>query len=181
MRKLSCLIVSVSLLFLLAACSSSTLTPTKVVTSCLDCLKKGDYQGMALYMVNLEGLSDIVNPEQAEIMDRMFSKLTYKNTSESVNGDNARVTIDITSVDFKTITASVLSEMIAIALSGNDSDDLAELTENMFLEKLSAPDAPMVTMTTTVNLVKVDSDWKISDDNDDFGNALIGGMGDLGD
>jgi hypothetical protein len=150
-----------------------------VVTSSLDCLQKGDYQGLAPYLVNPDGLTEAINPEQAEIMDKMFSKLTYKNASETINGENATVTIDITSVDFKAITVSVMSEMIAIAFSGNDSEDIGQLTENLFMEKISTSDVPLTTMTTTVNLVKVDSDWKISDDNDDFGNAITGGIGDL--
>jgi len=196
MKKLCCVLLTFSLLFMLAGCSNSSPEPPKkpspkeVVASFLDCLKNGDFAQVADYVEDPssieEAFADGEDSNIPALARDLFSKLTYANAAESIDGDNAEVKIDITTVAFGDIMQSVFMEAMTAVFSNMTSEepedeDFEAAIEKMVADKIKAADAPMNTSNATFSLKKIDSAWKISmDENDEeLLNALFGGMNDF--
>ena len=185
MKKIFCVIMSIALLavFMLAGCSGSATqsgpAPEKVVASFLDAIKNSDFEKAQQYTVNQD--EDIFNEDDSELpvfVAEIFSKLSYGNISESIDGDVAHVSVDITTVDMGVVMSKLMTEMIGYAFAGLSDEQLDTMMENLVRDMVNASDALQITGTVDFELVKVDSQWKV-EPNEELANIVTGGMMDF--
>lgn len=101
--------------------------------------------------------------------------MTYEIGECTVDGNKAEVEIKINTVDLPAVIVNYTVDALLHAYDNKEwNTDEAEL-----INVLSAEDAPRKDFTATVNLTKTDNGWIIDDENDEFFNALTGGLVDL--
>lgn len=176
-RKILSVVLAVIFMFALASCGASD--PKGVVDAYMKACQKLDVEKMEEYF-----------PGQGSTLDReaygesdsdFFSRITYELGETAVDGDKATQKIQITTVDMAAIMTELITELTAemmTNLGDSEFDSVAYLNE-LLAEKLSNPDAKLITTTVTVNLEKnSDGKWIISspDQNAEFLDALSGGI-----
>ena len=176
-RKILSVVLAVIFMFALASCGASD--PKGVVDSYMKACQKLDTEKMYEYFPG-QGAS-IENDALGESDIDFFSRITYELGETSVDGDKATQKIQITTVDMTTIMTELVTELTAEMLTnlGDSEFDSEAYVNELLAEKLSNPDAKLITTTVTVNLEKnSDGKWIISspDQNAEFLDALSGGI-----
>lgn len=176
-RKILSVVLAVIFMFALASCGASD--PKGVVDSYMKACQKLDTEKMYEYFPG-QGAS-IENDALGESDIDFFSRITYELGETSVDGDKATQKIQITTVDMATIMTELVTELTAEMLTnlGDSEFDSEAYVNELLAEKLSNPDAKLITTTVTVNLEKnSDGKWIISspDQNAEFLDALSGGI-----
>lgn len=119
--------------------------------------------------------------EEYMMLKALFGKLEHKIiTSEKVDKDTVKVTVDVTAVEMKPILTEFYGNAIAYAFqnafSGNQISDeeMSKKMSEMFMESASKSDLSMVNNTATITVVRKDKQWKV-ESNEEFVNAVLGG------
>ena len=128
---------------------------------------------------NEDGYLTLVDAEGNEISEAniaiykaMLPRFTYEISSVTIVDDiNAKVTATLTTVDFITVWLDYY--MVAME---HQSEIHWDPGMEVLAEMLSAEDAPFVTTETIINMIKENGKWIISPDNEEFSNALLGGV-----
>ncbi len=131
-------------------------TPEKSVEGMLNSLKNADIEGVTKYV----SYEDIVNQVDMlqnlqmdeEVQSLLFSNLSWKILNISKEESTASVEIEITNKDFSEVISNYTQEALRIAFSGESFT-----TE----EQLKNEEISTQTTTTTINLEKQDSQWKV--------------------
>lgn len=190
MRKLTTILLAVILCLSIVACGVDP-TPTDVVNSYMDALKKNDTATISeLYSGDTE-LSNFFNSTgvdteslSEEFMSTIKEKLLafeYTLSNEKIDGDKATVDVSVKTYNFKVAFTNAVSDYFQKALSMIFSDvsdeEMNKLMENTLSEHLN--DATFdYEKTAQINLTKTEDGWKIDDfeDNTEIINTLTGGM-----
>jgi len=148
-----------------------------------------DYFDSAVEVFETEDTPDPENPmESKEIEDRLnelFTQFTYeiKSVEKSEDGDTARVTVEMVTVDAGEIMADFVNLLIVkateLSQNGGTEEELTALIAPTFLEAMK--DAKIDKLSTSVvkmNYYKENKKWWIAggDTNLKFIDALMGGM-----
>ena len=152
-------------------------TPEKTVEGMLNSLKNADFESVNKY-VNYE---DIVNESEMlqnsemdeETQSLLFDKLTWKILNISKEENTASVEVEITNKDFDQIISNYKQEALRIAFSGESFTE--EDQNNKLKEQLKNEQIGTKTVTTTIQLVKQDGEWKVQAD-ENLVNALLPGL-----
>ena len=146
-------------------------TPEKTIDGMLNSLKNGDFEGVNKY-VNYD---EIVNESEMdeEAQNLLFDKLSWKVLNISKEENTASVEIEITNKDFAEIISNYTQEALKIAFSGESFTE--EEQNNKLKEQLKNEEIGTKTVTTTVQLVKQDREWKVQAD-ESLINALLPGL-----
>ena len=152
-------------------------TPEKSVEGMLNSLKNADFESVNKY-VNYE---EIVNESESlqnsemdeETQSLLFDKLTWKILNISKEENTASVEVEITNKDFNQIITNYTQEALKIAFSGESFTQ--EEQNNKLKEQLKNEEIGTKTVTTTVQLVKQDREWKVQAD-ESLINALLPGL-----
>ena len=152
-------------------------TPEKSVEGMLNSLKNADFESVNKY-VNYE---EIVNESEMlqnsemdeETQSLLFDKLTWKILNISKEENTASVEVEITNKDFDQIISNYTQEALRIAFSGESFTQ--EEQNNKLKEQLKNEEIGTKTVTTTIQLVKQDKEWKIQAD-ESLVNALLPGL-----
>ena len=152
-------------------------TPEKSVEGMLNSLKNADFESVNKY-VNYE---EIVNESESlqnsemdeETQSLLFDKLTWKILNISKEENTASVEVEITNKDFNQIITNYTQEALKIAFSGGSFTQ--EEQNNKLKEQLKNEEIGTKTVTTTVQLVKQDREWKVQAD-ESLINALLPGL-----
>ncbi|WP_114571367.1 DUF4878 domain-containing protein [Exiguobacterium flavidum] len=179
-------LLAAAALALLAGCGGPT--PAETAESYLGAVKKADLEKARDLSTgentSIEQKADDLTTEEREMFAGIFEELEYDVTKEKITGDTATVEADITNVDMAKVFGGVVQELIgdafADAFAGDTPSD-AEMEQKMMtlLEKeLAKKDLDRVTMKTTLQLKKVDGEWKV-DTSDEVMNAVSGGFSDV--
>ena len=152
-------------------------TPEKTVEGMLNSLKNADFESVNKY-VNYE---DIVNESEMlqnsemdeETQSLLFDKLTWKILNISKEENTASVEVEITNKDFDQIISNYKQEALRIAFSGESFTE--EDQNNKLKEQLKNEEIGTKTVTTTIQLVKQDGEWKVQAD-ESLVNALLPGL-----
>ena len=152
-------------------------TPEKSVEGMLNSLKNADFESVNKY-VNYE---EIVNESEMlqnsemdeETQSLLFDKLTWKILNISKEENTASVEVEITNKDFNQIITNYTQEALRIAFSGESFTQ--EEQNNKLKEQLKNEEIGTKTVTTTVQLVKQDREWKVQAD-ESLINALLPGL-----
>lgn len=151
-------------------------SPTKVVESYFSEIKKGENAEVANYMLNsveetVEKDGDKeTDPKMEEAMKIYMLSLDAKVLSEEIKDNKASVEIELKGINFSNIIMELLQEGLANAFSGNEMS--AEDMNNSILEKIKT--AKVETRTGKINLSKVDKEWKIETEDEDFISLIFG-------
>ena len=152
-------------------------TPEKSVEGMLNSLKNADFESVNKY-VNYE---EIVNESEMlqnsemdeETQSLLFDKLAWKILNISKEENTASVEVEITNKDFDQIISNYTQEALRIAFSGESFTQ--EEQNNKLKEQLKNEEIGTKTVTTTIQLVKQDNEWKIQAD-ESLVNALLPGL-----
>ena len=152
-------------------------TPEKSVEGMLNSLKNADFESVNKY-VNYE---EIVNESEMlqnsemdeETQSLLFDKLTWKILNISKEDNTASVEVEITNKDFNQIITNYTQEALRIAFSGESFTQ--EEQNNKLKEQLKNEGIGTKTVTTTIQLVKQDGEWKVQAD-ESLINALLPGL-----
>ena len=152
-------------------------TPEKSVEGMLNSLKNADFESVNKY-VNYE---EIVNESEMlqnsemdeETQSLLFDKLTWKILNISKEENTASVEVEITNKDFNQIITNYTQEALRIAFSGESFTQ--EEQNNKLKEQLKNEEIGTKTVTTTIQLVKQDGEWRVQAD-ESLVNALLPGL-----
>ena len=152
-------------------------TPEKSVEGMLNSLKNADFESVNKY-VNYE---EIVNESEMlqnsemdeETQSLLFDKLTWKILNISKEDNTASVEVEITNKDFNQIITNYTQEALRIAFSGESFTQ--EEQNNKLKEQLKNEGIGTKRVTTTIQLVKQDGEWKVQADKS-LVNALLPGL-----
>ena len=180
-KKVGYWVGGIILLFVVLAIVTALLllptTPEKTVEGMLNSLKNADFESVNKY-VNYE---EIVNESEMlqnsemdeETQSLLFDKLTWKILNISKEENTASVEVEITNKDFNQIITNYTQEALRIAFSGESFTQ--EEQNNKLKEQLKNEGIGTKTVTTTIQLVKKDGEWKVQAD-ESLVNALLPGL-----
>ena len=177
-NKLITIIMAAIIVLTLASCGAQN-DPKSTVDAYMKACQKLDGEKMEEYF---PGQGSAIDEEAyGDSESDFFSRITYKLEDTAIDGDKATQKLQITTVDMATIMAEVISESATEMLShlGDSEFDSDTFINELLREKMSSPDAKLITTTVTVNLEKnADGKWIISapEQNIEFLNALSGGI-----
>ena len=158
------IIVIALLMVVLTGCALSEVTPTDAVRSYLDRYKNNEtvvVNELNEYL-STEDMNDDVRDNYRKVYLRQYSNMKYEIKDETINGDKAVVTVQVTVFDY--------------FKANNDSDAYYAANESEFILENGDIDVSKfvaykinkltettdtVTYTMDINLVKVDGDWEV--------------------
>ena len=108
-----------------------------------------------------------------ETQSLLFDKLTWKISNILKEENTASVEVEITNKDFNQIISNYTQEALKIAFSGESFTQ--EEQNNKLKEQLKNEEIGTKTVTTTIQLVKQDGEWKVQAD-ESLVNALLPGL-----
>ena len=154
-------------ILLLVGCADLSNTPTKRVENFLR-----DYQTLENEVVN--DLDEVImedvtlNSVQADnyrdIMKKHYQNLTYEIKDDTIDGDNATVTVEITVTDFRSVMNDAESYMNNNISEFNDESGNYSISKynDYRLERLKEA-KDKVKYTIYLNLTKVNDEWVLND------------------
>lgn len=177
MKKLKIMLMIVLSMVIVTGCGAKS--PTEVVDNYFTQVKKGENADISKYLLeNVESKSEEENveedieedPKMEEAMKIYLSKLNAKVLSEKIDGDNATVEVEIKGLNFSNIIIEVIQESLSNAFSGTQMTE--EDMSNSVLEKVNNGEEE--TRTGTISLTKVDKEWKINTEDENFMALILG-------
>jgi hypothetical protein len=167
-RKRLAAIASVALLgAVLSGCSSQP-SPEDVAKQFVSDLQNGKWDDAQSLVANPN--KDVQKPDETALA--IFKKDKFEVGQATINGNNASVSVHVTSPDMTQIVRGMLGDAIANALTGGTNDN-ATFTKDLE-NRLNSSSVPMTSSDVHLNLVKTDQGWKISSDNMEFMSAAVG-------
>lgn len=177
-------LLSILLAFFLCSCSVGE-QPGQAVEKTVSALKAADGQTAQKYVDYQNLLAFSMNPggkfsQDGENVKLLFSKLSCKINSTKVEGDNAVVNADITTIDMQKIFLNYMSQSLSLINStgqeqNQDSSALQTQLAQIFTELLKKQDTKTVTTNVDIHLVKSQGNWTITLD-ENFQDAVLGGV-----
>lgn len=172
------LIYAVICLFLLVGCSNISNTPTRQVENFFN-----KYQTLDNEV--LDDLDEIINKSQKfndtnketyrDVIKKQYKNMTYKIKEETIDGDKAVVTVEITVLDF----GKIIREVVDYKNNHIDEfqDDNGNYDENKYINYLILKLENVkekVKYTIDINLTKLDEKWKIDGIDSDTEDKILG-------
>ena len=188
MKRIACIILALVLVLGLAACGGSKKgSPEAAVDTLMAGIKEFDIkkiQSVLKEQVDEDDLgldSEAVSP-LLDLLKQWSSKTTYKLGKAEVNGEKAKVPVDVTFTDAADLIKAAFTEYFTAAmtkaLSGEEvsEEDMTKLLVDTINEK-SKTEKPGTTSTSlTLELEKIDGEWKFTDLPDDMMNIMFSNM-----
>lgn len=193
MRKFINLLLCFGLVMSLSACGSAK--PKETLTSFFNDYKEQKMESLGQYFTGNtfdvftkedseeENVTDSLTEEQQQDLYDLMTDLDYVIGSETIDGDNAVVKVDVTANNigekFGEGFTNAISMAFALAFSDKSEEEINKTITETMLASLKECDKTYK-VSVDVHLVKVDNQWLIdSDNNDDLANAITGGLLDI--
>ncbi|MCI8443752.1 MAG: hypothetical protein HFJ37_01000 [Clostridia bacterium] len=143
--------------------------PKKSVDGLLTNLREGDFAKAQEFISG----EDLVKDEEfgAETQKLLFNKMTWKVTKVTKEAEKAKVEIEVTNKDFKTIVNNYMQKALKADLSGATEKEI----ENYFIEELKSEQVQTTTITKTIEAIKEEEKWKVVS-NDELEEVLLPGL-----
>ncbi len=169
-------------LFLLAGCGAKEQTPASAVSSLLKAYQSGDKETFEAHLINPETANAFFEAQEADVLDQLIideaKKITFKEPTEAINGDEADVTVNIEYPDISVPFTEALGEAMVKAQEEANADPDALLQE--IKESVSTKikeSGTKITEDVAVKMKKVEGTWKVDYDNSpQLQNALTGNL-----
>ena len=142
--------------------------PKKSLEALFTNLKAGDFEKAGQYLSGDIGL--LTEGLDEETQKLLFDKLNWKiNKVTEKDENNAEIELSVTTKDFQAIINSYVKKALDAVkgtITGNESTESfsSQEFEKYFIEELKNEEIETTTITTTVNAVKEDKQWKIVSD-----------------
>lgn len=173
------------LLVLFSSSCTSGQQPGQAVEKVVAALKAADGQTAQKYVDYQNLLAFSMNPggtfsQDSENVKLLFSKLSCKINATKVDGDNAVVNADITTIDMQKIFMDYMSQSLSLIYGtgqeqNQDSSALQTQLAQIFTGLLKKQDTKTVTTKVDIHLVKSQGNWAITLD-ENFQDAILGGV-----
>lgn len=175
MKKLTCILLALLLVFSFGACSKKS--PEDVVKSTFDDLINAEEEAIATYFD-----SEVANMNQEEMQllsQYFFPKMTYNVLESTIDGETAIVKAEITTVDLYVVMNNLFVKAFSFAFTPEAAtmtqEQIDQVMVNFFAEELKVESPAMMTFTVDIPLAMVDGEWQIQE-SDALTNALCGGL-----
>lgn len=170
-RKLSLILTLTISLFVLVGCN--TPSPTKVVDEYFREVSRGSNSTFIQEMISDTSQTGEMEKAEEDAINTVLSKLEAVVTNETVDGDNATVTLTVKGVSFKSVLENYLVKMFQLAFTAYNLPE--EEQDKLILEALydCMNNALVEERSAKVNLTKINKEWVITED-EDFNYALLG-------
>ena len=194
MKKFIAMVTAFVVAISLTSCGGPS--PTDVTTTFLDGIKELNPETISS-VYNQEAddkekdQESIFDEEDQQMLDRLkkdpLNKMLafdYELSNEQIKDDKATVDVSVTTYDLAEPYQNFMKKFFVLALGMEEDISDEEMTDKM-LTLLESEIRPLkektYKKTATIDLVKVEDEWKISpiDENKDLINALTGGLLDL--
>ncbi len=202
-RKFFALSLIIVMAFTLASCGGAQtpaepeepeVTPTMALDTMLKSIQALDFETAQQYysgdMGSLEGMSENASSETAEVVDKMLKdalNFEYALDNEVISSDGQTATVDIvfTTYNMGEIFEKIIEELMARATvlqqGGMTADQFQDEMNNIVIgiyNDILKTAEKNLEISLTVNLTKVDGQWKVDDlkDSTEFLDALTGGL-----
>jgi len=202
-RKFFALSLIIVMAFTLASCGGAQTpaepeepedTPTMALDTMLKSIQNLDFETAQQYysgdMGSLEGMSENASSETAEVVDKMLKdalNFEYALDNEVISSDGQTATVDIvfTTYNMGEIFEKIIEELTARATvlqeGGMTADQFQTEMNNIVIgiyNDILKTAEKNLEISLTVNLTKVDGQWKVDDlkDSTEFLDALTGGL-----
>ena len=202
-RKFFALSLIIVMAFTLASCGGAQtpaepeepeVTPTMALDTMLKSIQDLDFETAQQYysgdMGSLEGMSENASSETAEVVDKMLKdalNFEYALDNEVISSDGQTATVDIvfTTYNMGEIFEKIIEELTARATvlqeGGMTADQFQTEMNNIVIgiyNDILKTAEKNLEISLTVNLTKVDGQWKVDDlkDSTEFLDALTGGL-----
>ena len=202
-RKFFALSLIIVMAFTLASCGGAQTpaepeepedTPTMALDTMLKSIQNLDFEAAQQYysgdMGSLEGMSENASSETAEVVDKMLRdalNFEYALDNEVISSDGQTATVDIvfTTYNMGEIFEKIIEELTARATvlqeGGMTADQFQTEMNNIVIgiyNDILKTAEKNLEISLTVNLTKVDGQWKVDDlkDSTEFLDALTGGL-----
>lgn len=167
---LALLVVVVLLTYMIVTSSD----PKKTVDGILNNLKAGDFATAQEFVSGKEDLLSDVD-FQDETKSLLFDKLSWKVTNIEKEEETAKVEIEVTNKDFKSIISNCMKKLLDDFKAILNGGSVEQNMEKCFIEELKNEQVEMTTVTKTIQLVKEDKTWKVVL-NDELKDLLLPGF-----
>lgn len=141
-------------------------TPEKTIEGFFNCLKIGDFESITKYVINTEDIEDQeeINSDDMsqEAKQLFFNKIEWNILNITKENDIAKVEVELTNKDFKTIMTNCMKKIVQTAIEGQDVSE--EKQKEYLLEQLKDESIQTVKETIKLELQKQDGKWKIKMD-----------------
>ena len=184
MKKILSLLLAFAMLFSFGGCGSQV-GPDEMLSMYLDALKTNDTKELEKYGFSEESIvSGLFNDQKdnsksEEWEKNVFKGITYevKKAEIAEDGKTATVEISITNADFGQAIKNYYKKILNFSYSADTTEKDIEKQLKEEIDKAASNDKK-VTNTAKVKMTKAEDDiWDIDEEgNDDFFNALMGGM-----
>lgn len=202
-RKFFALSLIIVMAFTLASCGGAQtpaepeepeVTPTMALDTMLKSIQDLDFETAQQYysgdMGSLEGMSENASSETAEVVDKMLRdalNFEYALDNEVISSDGQTATVGIvfTTYNMGEIFEKIIEELTARATvlqeGGMTADQFQTEMNNIVIgiyNDILKTAEKNLEISLTVNLTKVDGQWKVDDlkDSTEFLDALTGGL-----
>ena len=202
-RKFFALSLIIVMAFTLASCGGAQTpaepeepedTPTMALDTMLKSVQDLDFETAQQYysgdMGSLEGMSENASSETAEVVDKMLRdalNFDYALDNEVIASDGQTATVDIvfTTYNMGELFEKIIEELMARATvlqeGGMTADQFQAEMNNIVIgiyNDILKTAEKNLEISLTVNLTKVDGQWKVDDlkDSTEFLDALTGGL-----
>jgi hypothetical protein len=181
LKKLALILVMMLSTVLLYGCGGPS--PTDVVNEYFVKTQKGDTDIEKLFvMVEEEGEEETVKSDtfsedaQKKLLEKI-KEITYKVNSETIDGDNAKVNVNVKGMDFNIVLGKVMQEAFSFAFTQAFSGvEMTDEENNAYFNNLLSKYLDEVTYserTLDVDLTKVDKEWRLQE-SDALSKLLLG-------
>ncbi len=184
MKKILSLLLACFMLFSFAGCGSNV-GPDEMLSIYLDAIKTNDTKALEKYGFSEDSFaSGIFNSkeesEENEVWEsKLYSNMTYEVKKAELSEDEKTATVEvaITNSDFGQAIKNYYKKMLNFSYSDKTTEEDIEKALKEEIDK-AAENGKKVTNTAKVKMTKAEDDiWDIDEKgNDDFYNALTGGM-----
>lgn len=151
--------------------------PTSSINGMLNALKAGDFAKVEEFINYQEVIQDseflASQNIDVETQKLFFDRLGWKINEVKKDGNQATAQVEITNKDYKVIISNYMQKALKAAFGGETMTD--QEMENYLIEELKNQEIQTATSTVTMQLEKVDGEWKIIA-NDNLINGLMPGL-----
>lgn len=182
MKAILTAIFSFSVLFMVGCSSNNETLPEDYVNQLFSQLQQGDFDELSLSEDIMEELDNDDNDTFIYILEDSLKNIEYNIISTTTEGNNATVTTEITTANleytFELAIFAALEEIINSIFSEDvDIEELDEsIIDTIFLDTYNSGEAGTVTNIVHINLLQTGNEWSLTEDNNEFYNAISGNL-----
>ena len=151
--------------------------PTSSINGMLNALKAGDFAKVEEFVNYQEVIQDsefLASQDiDAETQKLFFDRLEWKINEVKKDANAATAQVEITNKDYKVIISNYMQKALKAAFGGESMTD--QEMENYLIEELKNQEVQTATSTVTIQLEKVDGEWRVIA-NDNLINGLMPGL-----